>query len=204
MLSGVRARLDDERGVSLVELLVVILLMSVIGGAATTSLVRSMKVSAATQTRFDALGDLQKSVDRMTRELRAAAPQVVGGAPVVVAEEDRIVVDVFREGFSQIRRFTYVYCPAQRRIHAGTEGPTPVPSGIPLDVNCATTTLPILIEDVTNPAAGAGSVFEYRDRNGAVTLDRTRVKTIRVTVKRDLPDQQPITVETMVRLRNVR
>src|SRR5688572_15198620 len=112
-----RKRLRDEDGVSLVELLVVILLMAVIGGAGTTTLVRSMQVSAKTQTRFDALADLQRSVDRMTRELRAAAPLQVGGAPVVVAEPNRVVVNVFRNTFTEQRRFTYQFCPTQQRLH---------------------------------------------------------------------------------------
>lgn len=200
MLTRLRARLAQEQGVSLVELLVVIVLMSVIGGAATTSLVRSMKVSAATQTRFDALADLQKSVDRMTRELRAAAPLVVGGAPVVVAEPNRVVVNVFRNNFSEIRRFTYLYCPAQQRIHVRTEGPSPAPSGAPAAMDCSTTTAPILIEDVNN----TGAVFQYFTAAGVATTVPSQVRTIRVNVRRALPDQAPITVETRVRVRNAR
>jgi type II secretory pathway pseudopilin PulG len=193
-------RLHEEAGVSLVELLVVILLMTIIGGAATNTLVRSMKVSATTQTRFDALAELQKSVDRMTRELRAAAPLVVGGAPVVVAEPNRIVVNEFRNNFTEQRRFTYQFCPTQQRLHARVEGPAPAPSGSPANIVCASTTVPVLIEDIDNP----GPVFEYFDSAGAATTVPAQIKTIRVTVRRALDGQNPITVTTMVRLRNVR
>ena len=196
-----RKRLNDEGGVSLIELLVVILLMTIIGGVGTTTLVRSMRVSASTQTRFDALADLQRSVDRMTRELRAAAPLQMGGAPVVVAEADRVVVNVFRNNFTEQRRFTYQFCPTQQRLHARVEGPTPAPpGGTPGTISCSSNAVPVLIEDVNN----AGAMFEYFNSAGAATTVPSQIKTIRVTVRRALAGQPPITVTTMVRLRNVR
>lgn len=196
-------RLADERGVSLVELLVVIVLMSVVGGAATNSLVKSMKVSAATQTRFDALADLQRSVDRMTRELRAAAPVVVGGPPVLVADKHQVVVNVFRDDFSEQRRFTFGYCPSTETLHNRVEGPSPAPAGSPPALTCPSAA-PILIEDVSN---GTSVVFEYLDASGAALtapFATSLIRSIRVTLRRDLPNQNPITVTTTVRLRNVR
>lgn len=211
MLTRLRRLHDDERGVSLVELLVVIVLMSAIGGVVTTSLVKGMQVSASTQSRFDALADLQKSVDRITRELRAAAPLVIGGAPLLVAEPHYVSMYTFRDTFNERRRFTYRYCPTQQTLHARAEGPTPVPSGAVPAVTCGTTGAPALISDVANgaydPAVPATAVFTYYDRAGAVLpypVVLASVQRIRVVVTRALPNQDPITVETMVRLRNAR
>lgn len=203
MLTRLGTRMSDERGITLVELLVVMLLMGVIGSVATTGLVRGMQVSAATQTRFDALADLQKSVDRMTAELRAAEAEEVGGAPLVVAEPDRVVVNVFSNEFSEHRRYTYRYCATEQRIHALVEGPSPAPSGTPPTITCATTTAPVLIDGVTNPAGTP--VFEYRTAAGAVTSVASQARTVHVTVRRSLDGQpNPIEVKTMVRLRNAR
>ena len=211
MLSRLGRLHDDERGVSLVELLVVIVLMSVIGSVVTTSLVRGMKLSASTQSRFDALADLQKSVDRMTRELRAAAPLTVGGAPLLVAEPHYISMYSFRSSFSERRRFTYRYCPTQQTLHAWPEGPTPVPAGAVPALTCGTTTAPVLISDVANGSYNAAvpstAVFTYYDSSGAVLpypIVLASVQRIRVSVTRALPGQNPITVQTMVRLRNAR
>ena len=218
MLTRLRRLHDDERGVSLIELLVVVVLMSAIGGVVTTSLVKGMQVSASTQSRFDALADLQKSVDRMTRELRAAAPLAVGGAPVLVAEPHRVAVYSFRTddttatptAFGERRRFTYRYCPTQQTLLARVEGPTPAPSGAVPGLSCGASTS-ILISDVANgaydPAVAGSAVFTYYDSNGTLLpqpVVLASVQRIRVVVTRALPNQDPITVETMVRLRNAR
>ncbi len=200
MLTAVRSRVGQEAGITIVELLVVMVLMSIIGSIATASLVRGMKVSAATQSRVHALADLQKSVDRMTRELRAAAPLRVGGNPVVAAASDRVVVNVFRNNFAEVRRFTYQYCPAQQRVHVRAEGPwspAAAPTVAPAAVNCTAPADPVLIDRVTNTTA----MFSY----AYTATTPVKVATIRVTVRRSLPNgQPPIEVTTLVRLRNVR
>ena len=217
MRNMIRARLADDRGVSLVELLVVIVLMGVIGTIGTNSLVRGMKVSASTQSRFDALADLQRSVDRMTRELRAAAPTQVGGAPVLVAEANRISVAVWRNEFTEQFRFTYQYCPAQQTLLVRREGPlaTPPTPGTGPTLNCAAPTDPILITRVSNSTPAPGQpMFRYFVRDPITGLESptptttptlSLVRKIEVNVWRSMPDQAtPIKVTTMVRLRNAR
>lgn len=217
MLTRLREALSDERGVSLVELLVVIVLMGVIGGIGTTSMVRGMKVSAATQSRFDALADLQRSVERMTRELRAAAPTQVGGAPVLVAEANRVSVAVWRNNFTEQYRFTYQYCPTQQTLLVRREGPlaTPPTPGTGPTLNCVTPTDPILITRVSNqPPAPGQPMFRYFVRDPLTGLETATptitptlslVRKIEVNVWRSMPDQTtPIKVRTMVRLRNAR
>ncbi len=204
MLTVLRSRVRDEAGITIVELLVVIVLMSIIGSIATATLVRGMQESARTQSRFEALGELQKSVDRMTRELRAGAPLQVGGPGVVEAGDNRVVVYVYRNNFTELRRFTYQYCPSTRRLHVRAEGPSPAPSGNSAPpIDCATTSDPVLVDRINN----TGKMFTYFTAANppAPTTTPSQVKTIRVSVRRMLSDQvTPIEVTTIVRLRNVR
>jgi prepilin-type N-terminal cleavage/methylation domain-containing protein len=64
----------DERGYSLVELLVVMLMLSIIGGFVTASVITGVRTSRATEARTYALTDIQKGLERVGRELRAANP----------------------------------------------------------------------------------------------------------------------------------
>lgn len=199
MLIRLRRRLSDESGVSLVESLLVVLLMSVVGGTMLTSVVKSMHVSAATTTRFDALGELQKSVDRMTRELRAAEPYHLSSST-----DNRAVVTVYRNNFTEQIRFTYFYCPAPGggKIHVRREGPSPVPPAVVPPVNCATTTEPVLIDRVVNPSTVP--VFQPRTSVGGVPTMANQVYQVRVRVQRSAGDGPPIETNTNVRVRNAR
>ena len=219
-----RWKLADERGISMVEVLVVMVLIGIVGSVTTTSLVRGMQASASTQSRFDALAELQKSVDRVTRELRAAAP-------VQVAAADRAVVVVYRNNFTEQVRYTYQLCGADDRLHVRKEGPFQTPD-LPAKVapefvapaapiSCATT-VPPLIDRVTNTGVGAQAVFQYFPGTVTVTeatadalalpapVNPSQVRQIRVRIVRSLPPgpgsaaQNPIAVSTFVRLRNVR
>jgi type II secretory pathway pseudopilin PulG len=69
-----RSRQDAEAGYSLVELLVVMLMLSVIGGFVTTSVVTGMRTAQATEARTYALADIHRGLERVGRELRAANP----------------------------------------------------------------------------------------------------------------------------------
>lgn len=202
MLTRLRARLADDSGITMVEVMVVIVLMGIVGSVMTTSLVKGMEASASTQSRFDALTDLQESVDRMTRELRA-------GAPVQVAESNRVAVVVYRNNFTQQVRYTYQYCPSTQRLHVWRQGPLPTPAPpatsafptAPAALDCATTTVPRVADAVSSV------VFSYRTRLGATMttpVNPAQVGQIRVRIQRSLPTQPAITVETVVRLRNVR
>lgn len=69
---------NDDRGFSLVELLVGIAITAVLGGAVVGSVVRTLQVSADATVRVDAMTSLQQAHERMTRNIRAADP--VGSA----------------------------------------------------------------------------------------------------------------------------
>lgn len=74
MLSGWRPDRTAEDGYSLVELMVVMLMLSIIGGFVTVSVVTGIRTSRATEARTFALTDIQRGLERVGRELRAANP----------------------------------------------------------------------------------------------------------------------------------
>lgn len=65
---------NDDRGFSLVELLVGIAIMAVLGAAVVGSVIRTLQVSADATVRVDAMTSLQRAHERMTRNIRAADP----------------------------------------------------------------------------------------------------------------------------------
>ena len=72
MLTLDRSR--GEEGVTLVELLVVLVLMGVVGGVVVSAIVSSMHSSRAASARTAAIHELEVSLERVGRELRAADP----------------------------------------------------------------------------------------------------------------------------------
>lgn len=201
MLTRLRSVASEEDGAGLVELLVVMTLMTIVGSVVLTSLVGGMKANAKTQTRLDALGELQKSVDRMTGPLRAAAP-VNFSLSTQGAAQETAVVEVWNANFTAKERITYTYCRTQRRVHMRRQPATTAYAPI----NCASTTAPVLIDQVSNANTAADRMFTYKMSDG--TTDATadsNVYQINVKVRRSLRNHPtPIVVETQVRLRNAR
>ncbi|CAN5342810.1 hypothetical protein BH23ACT9_BH23ACT9_19450 [soil metagenome] len=64
----------SDAGFTLVELLVVIVLTGVIGATMVTSVVRSLDVTNRATSRVEALTDMQRALQRMSRNIRAAEP----------------------------------------------------------------------------------------------------------------------------------
>jgi len=191
-----RDRLSDQRGVTLVELLVVIVLLGVVGSYMTRSMVSGMRATMSTQSRFDGLADLQQSVNRMTRELRAADPLVRASSNTTTA-----VVETYRDAsFTTKLRYTYTYCPTQQHIVVRREVN---PSGTPTAISCGAAGNTVLIPNVNN---GATPVFAYQRADGTAAGAADKVFRIQVTVQRAVtgPPADTITVRTTVRLRNER
>lgn len=196
MLSArLRADLGKDDGVSLVELLVVVLLMGVIGSVVVTSLVRGMNASLRTQDRFDGLADLQQSVDRVTGVLRGADPLFI---PASTPAGSVAAADVWNATLTQRERFTYTYCPEQQRIHVRRTA-SPGPTVAPVPAVCGSTTDLVLIDRVTNGTAT--QVFTG-------TQTDTGWRSVRVNVQRAVDkgsaSAPPITVTSLVELRNAR
>ena len=95
-----RSRLGDDDGFQLVELMVVVLLLMIVSGVATTGIVTGLRSSTRSQIRMDAHAELQTALERISREVRVADgeayPAGVDG-PLLVANADELAVDVYRD-----------------------------------------------------------------------------------------------------------
>jgi type II secretory pathway pseudopilin PulG len=170
-----------EAGASLVELLVVLVLVSVVGTMAVNGVVTAMRVSRQTEARVQAAAELQRATERITRDVRSACP-------MEVMEADELV-GVVHPGTGTARRAIYRYDAATKTLVSATAaaaGPI-VPSGET-----------VVMTDVEPD----GAMFTYFDDAGDPVTAAADVRTVRVALRRDLPEQDPVEVETMVALRN--
>ncbi len=183
-------RLRDERGLGLVEVLVAVTLLVVVAGVVADGVITGFISTRRGQDRVEALTDVQKVVERMSRELRSACP-------VRVAQPHRVVVDGYRGG--DRLRFEYT-------LPAGSD----VLNEKRLRFDPATSTWVTLsdqafAEAITNrTGAPAVTTFTYYDETNTATTDIGKVVRLGITLRRALPEQNPITVETLVNARNAR
>lgn len=70
----------QERGFSLIELLVVMVILGVIGGVVTSAIITAMNSARETTSRTQAIHELEVSLERIGRELRAADPILPSGS----------------------------------------------------------------------------------------------------------------------------
>lgn len=186
---GSRLR-DEQSGFTLVELLVVMVLLTVIGGILTNSIVSALTASRRGQDRIYALTALETAAQRMAREIRSADP-------IESADADSITMVAYRDpGRSEyqyqaptttgdlIETRTVYSTPTTTVIESG---PSARPLIIELDQSGVTT-------------------FSYFDAAGdpwdPATGDETDIHRVRITLAKALVEQEPIVVETSVYLRN--
>lgn len=187
-LVTVRAR--DDAGVTLVELLIVILLVGVVGSIVTSGVMNGLQASNRGQARVQALVELETAIHRVTREVRAAAP-------IHVAEPHRMVVTSLR-GEGRVR-WTFTATPAALTV-ARVEFAdrfTTAPS--------ATVAASPLVSDLVL----AAPTFTYTKADGSAWVPGTDtnpgdIHRVTVTLSRDLRQQEPIEVETGVYVRSAR
>lgn len=217
MLTGHRRRLhdvliQDQRGFSLVELLVVIVLLGAVGAVVTASIVSGTQSLTKGHARIDALNDLQKGLDRIGRELRAADPLVLDPGRDYA---NKLGAEVTRDG-RQLRYTYYLVTTA-----AGTELQQDIEV---LDSSGAVVSSEtgLFITSIANPSMSPPvPMFRYYDGAGAeISCDDLDTTTgagqsacrdrhltaaqVRFTIARELPRQEPIVLQSVVNVRNTR
>lgn len=209
------SRWRSDSAFTLVELLVVMLLVGVIGGFVTTSIVRSMQVSRTVSERAVALHDIERSLQVVARELRIADPIYLAAdgdyAFTIGAETVRnrnIEVHTFtietEDGSPDGMQFLFQEI-NQYDLDA-------VGDGDPLATEPVTLPRRRLITDVDN---GIQAVFTYHDAEGEEISCNPDIEEqcpdryadasqIGIRLVRNLDGQEPIRAETRVNVRNTR
>jgi prepilin-type N-terminal cleavage/methylation domain-containing protein len=184
-------RADDERGFTLVELLVAMGVLLVVSTVILAGLVSALRATERGQARVDALTDLERAAERMARDLRFADP-------VDAASTAQVIVNVLRDDAGSQVRHRVTYDVAGGAITETRAIFDPPPSSV-----ATSTTVRTVIEDL-DPAA---TVFAFAKADGqpwvAGTDDLDDLAEFRLDLRRELPTQDPIELETSVFVRNV-
>ncbi|HEV2889955.1 MAG TPA: prepilin-type N-terminal cleavage/methylation domain-containing protein [Frankiaceae bacterium] len=183
-------RSGRQAGFTLTELLVVVLLLGVVGSVVGSGLVSSMRADRKTRARVSVTGDLTKGVDRMTKQIRVAAP-------VVDFSATSLTVETYRNGLRY--RYAYTY-----NVAAKTVSETLSTFATANAVSPSSQTTQTLLRNVSN--GSATPMFKYYDRNGTAATQIKDIARVELTlVEKPQGDAQgPISFSTSVFLRNYR
>lgn len=182
---GTRRR-DGEAGVGLVELLVVVLLLGIVGGITSRSVITGMQAQRRQMARIEALSGARLGAERTMRDLRMANP-------LVALEANAATMDVERGGTDRRMRFAVVEDAGNWTLEV---------QDTPLDGNGDLAGPPVVTELVRGLAPPAPSTFTYRTESGAETADPALVASIEVRLGVLAREQDPVAIEDRVTLRN--
>jgi prepilin-type N-terminal cleavage/methylation domain-containing protein len=192
-----RLRTDEDSGFSLIELLVVMLIMTVIGGIVTAGVIGGMRTTAYGQDRVHATAAAQTGIERLSRELRAADPLLVaepGRAEAAVRRGDELHHYIYQVEEDADGSFNLV---ERRRTFTD---PTLFNAFWfdPLTATPDRVTERVLVWDLAGTEP-----FSYVNSAGDPTGVPASVRRITVSVERVVaPGRAPVQVETLVTLRN--
>ena len=198
-----------QRGFTLVEFLVVLVLIGVIGGIVTSSLIRGLQTADRADDRISATLDLQRAIERVGRELRAADPLIFPTSGATFRQEVR--AQVKRDG--QTFRYRYYLVDTTggaelredvRRVVDGEVVESR--DGLFIaDVANLQTDTELFTYYVVDPITGEFGEAQCDDPTDAACRDLHLTATqIRMRLERLLPNQDPIGLETVVNIRNTR
>lgn len=201
----------DETGFSLVELIAVMSILLVVGGVVTTALVGALRASQVAENRVTSLNDLQRGLERVGRELRAASPLLPDEddyanslSVQVIRGGERIVYSYYLtepddDGLSEMRedveRFTLDGQEISSQEGLFITEITNIETETPLFTYFVVDDLGAIVE--LDCEAEGLDAEACRDRHGTA-------KQVRLTLEKNLPGQDPLQVETIVNIRNTR
>lgn len=199
--TGSRAAAAQDSGFTLVELLVSIVLLGVVGAIASAAVITATKTQRSTDGVVTARTEATKSVDRMSRDLRAANP-------LRAAAATDVTIDTLRGSTCERRRY---YVDGSNRLMLSI---APFTSGVGCGVSGATpgtATTTVIADEVS---AGGTPLFSYQ-RWDTASAQRVAITTpvgaanlglvdsVVVSVTVPAAPRAPVTVSTQVDLRNV-
>ena len=181
-------RQGEQAGFTLVELLVVMILLGVIGSIVGSGIVSSMRADRKTRERVAVTGDLTKGVDRMTKQIRVAAP-------IIDFSSTSLTVETYRNSLRY--RYAYAYDASAKTVTETLSTYASASDVTPMSVDTQT-----LLRNVTNGTATP--MFEYYDRDGATATAIDDIARVEISlVETPTGDAQgPISFSTSVFLRN--
>jgi prepilin-type N-terminal cleavage/methylation domain-containing protein len=207
-----RWRDRDQRGFTVVELLVAVLLLGIVGTVVTSAVVTGLRTSRVTTERTMALHDLEIALQRVGRELRMADPLyltdgtdygTVVGAEVVQGRAVHVVRFAVQDGDDGVQRL--VQDTTSFDLDAWVSGTTD---------EDAQPTSRVLVTAIDN---GTAPVFTYFDReNNPIVCDATtedkadcddryaEATQIGVELVREVDGQDPVRASTRINVRNTR
>jgi prepilin-type N-terminal cleavage/methylation domain-containing protein len=211
MLTPTRRHPSTEGGFTLIELLVVVIILGVIGSIVTSSVISAFVSTRRGEQRVHALNDLQRGIERVGRELRAADPLVLEAGTDPAQE---IGAEIVRGGQRVEYRYYLVEVDDSAELREDVVRRT-------LDGQVVSQRQGLFIADIANVETdtplfsyfytdpGTRQLREIDCEADGLTesqcLQRhTTATQVRLTLEKLLPEQPPIQVETVVNIRSVR
>lgn len=186
----------SEAGFSLIELLVAMLLVGVVGSVVFSSSIQALQIQSDTTARLDAMHELEGAVQRASRDLRAANPLQIS---TTEDAETYIAADVYR-GNEKLRVvYELVEIGDDRALAQSVSRDGAVISQRDLVT---------LVRDDTT------AIFRYLDAEGELircddgpatcASEFGQAYSVAIRLERLVRDQDPVVVETVINIRNVR
>lgn len=182
------SRLDEERGLGLIEIIITIALMSIVMSVAAGSAVHAMKIQRRQVAEIDAVSRARIAMESMTREVRAANP-------ILVADPHTVTVQVTRLNTRKLTTYTLTgdrIDVATSIIDMATQTQTALPTRT-------------LLRGITMNAGE--SLFTYTNATGSAlpvpVADPRTIRSVTLTVRMAMREQtRTVRVSDTVLVRN--
>jgi len=185
----------SDRGFTLVELLVVIVLASVLGTLTLMGTTRASQGTRQVQERVTAETELERVMQRVTRDLRSADP-------LLTATAGSLSMTLYRDGKCYELHLETVAVGGSVQLRQRTRPLSPAPTE-GLSLTACTTKGTLSGATVILSGLASSNVFAYQTRGGGAPSTVPDVASVAVTLTKTLPEGRPaLTKTTRVTLRN--